>query len=53
MATYNKSVPKSPKGDDTLEAVLDLIKFQTEDGDRLTDYQISATRVVLTFSGDD
>ena len=54
MAQYNKTVPKSPnRPDETLEAVLDLIIFQTEDGDELVGYQNKPDKVVLTFEAID
>lgn len=53
MPEYTKSVPKNPASSDaTLNAVLDLIIFQTADGDKLIRYQNQPNIVVLTFSGD-
>ena len=53
MPEYTKSVPKNPaNSDDTLDAVLDLIIFQTKDGDELVHYQNQPDEVVLTFTGD-
>ena len=52
--TYTKSVPKNPaNGDDTLNAVLEVIIFQTKDGDELVSYQNKSDKVVLTFDGED
>lgn len=54
MTQYSKSVPKNPaSGDETLEAVLDVIIFQTEDGDELVSYQNKPDKVVLTFEAVD
>jgi hypothetical protein len=53
MTEYTKTVPKDPaSGDKTLAAVLDLIIFQTEDGDEFVRYQIKPDKVVLTFDGE-
>jgi len=50
MAQYTKSVPKNPaSGDDTLNAVLEVIIFQTKDGDELISYQNKPGKVTLTF----
>jgi hypothetical protein len=50
MAQYNKSVPKDPaSGDETLKAVLDVVIFQTQDGDELVKYQNKPDKLVLTF----
>lgn len=52
MAKYTKSVPKNPADcDDTLNAVLEVIIFQTEDGDELISFQNKPDQVVLTFEG--
>jgi hypothetical protein len=52
MTQYTKSVPKNPaSGDDTLNAVLEVIIFQTQDGDELISYQNNPNQVVLTFDG--
>ncbi len=52
MSEYTKSVPKSPDDSDaTLEAVLDVIIFYTQDGDELVKYQNNSDKVVLTFEG--
>jgi hypothetical protein len=54
MAQYTKSVPQNPAScDQTLEAVLEVIIFQTTDGDELVRYQIKPDKVVLTFEGVD
>jgi hypothetical protein len=54
MAQYTKSVPKNPaSGDETLKAVLEVIIFQTQDGDELINYQNFPDKVVLTFDGAD
>ena len=54
MAQYTKSVPKDPaNGDATLEAVLQVVIFQTKDGDELIDFQIKLDKVLLTFDGVD
>jgi hypothetical protein len=54
MSRYTKTVPKNPADiNATLTAVLDLIIFQTKDGDKLVGYQNqSDAAVVLTFEGD-
>ena len=53
MAQYKKTVPKNPTDSDaTLDAVLDLVIFQTKDGDKLVRYQNQPDMVVLTFAGD-
>lgn len=49
MAQYNKSVPKSPNCDQTLEAVLDSVIFYTEGGDKLVGHQILPDKIMLTF----
>jgi len=52
MAQYTKSVPKNPAScDQTLEAILEVIIFQTADGDELVSYQIKPDKVILTFEG--
>ena len=54
MAQYTKTVPKNPaNGDETLEAVLEVILFQTADGDELIRYQNKPDKIVLTFDGVD
>jgi hypothetical protein len=54
MAQYTKSVPKNPAdSDDTLDAVLEVIIFQTQDGDELVGFQNKKDQVVLTFEGED
>ena len=54
MAQYTKSVPKNPAdGNDTLNAVLEVIIFQTKDGDELISYQNKPDKVMLTFDGID
>jgi hypothetical protein len=54
MAQYNRSVPKDPaSSDETLKAVLDVIIFQTRDGDEFISYQNRADKVVLRFDGGD
>ena len=54
MATYTKSVPKNPASSDaTLEAVLQVIIFQTKDGDELVSFQNGKDKVFLTFEGTD
>ena len=53
MAQYKKTVPKDPADSDaTLDAVLDMVIFQTKDGDKLVSYQNQPDVVVLTFTGD-
>ena len=53
MAQYQKEAPKSPTDSDaTLEAVLDMVIFQTRDGDKLVRYQNQSDVIVLTFTGD-
>jgi hypothetical protein len=53
MAQYKKTVPKDPADSDaTLDAVLDMVIFQTRDGDKLVRYQDQPDVVVLTFTGD-
>ena len=52
MAQYNRTVPKDPaSSDETLKAVLDVIIFQTKDGDEFIGYQNKADKVVLGFDG--
>jgi hypothetical protein len=54
MVQYTKSVPKdSANNDATLAAVLEVIMFQTKDGDELISYQIKPDKVLLTFDGAD
>ena len=54
MAQYSKTIPKNPANTDkTLEMILDLIIFQTEDGDELISYQNKPDKVVLTFDGEE
>ena len=54
MAKYTKTIPKNPAdGDDTLSAVLEVIIFQTEDGDELVGFQNKKDQVVLTFEAID
>ena len=54
MAKYTKTVPRNPVScDDTLAVVLEMIIFQTADGDELVDYQIKPEKVLLTFEGED
>jgi hypothetical protein len=54
MAQYTKTVPKNPAdGDATLEAVLEVVIFQTKDGDELVSYQTKPDKIVLTFDGAD
>jgi hypothetical protein len=54
MAKYIKTVPKNPaNSDDTLDAVLEVIIFQTEDGDELVGFQNKKDQIVLTFEGVD
>jgi hypothetical protein len=49
---YTKTVPKNPAdADATLESVLEVVIFQTKDGDELISYQIKPDKVVLTFEG--
>lgn len=53
MSQYTKSVPKNPaNSDDTLNAILEVIIFQTKDGDELISYQNNPDKVVLTFDGE-
>jgi hypothetical protein len=50
MAQYSKSVPKDlTSGDKTLNTVLDVIIFQTKDGDELISYQNKSDKVILKF----
>ncbi|HEV2693315.1 MAG TPA: hypothetical protein VG347_10515 [Verrucomicrobiae bacterium] len=50
MTQYTKTVPKDPAGlDATLKAVLQVIIFQTQDGDLLADFQIKPDKVLLIF----
>ena len=54
MLEYSKTVPKDPAGgDETLKAVLDVIIFQTQDGDEFISYEIRPNSVVLTFESVD
>ncbi len=54
MAKYSKTVPKNPaSADKTLEIVLEVIIFQTKDGDELISYENKPDKVVLTFEGED
>jgi hypothetical protein len=54
MAKYTKTVPKNPvDSDDTLNAVLEVIIFQTEDGDELISFANKRDQIVLTFEGVD
>jgi hypothetical protein len=54
MAQYTKSVPKNPAScDETLAAVLEVILFQTADGDEFISFQIKPDKVILTFEGVD
>lgn len=54
MVQYTKSVPKNPASpDETLEAVLEVVIFQTQDGDELISFQNKPDKVVLTFTGED
>jgi hypothetical protein len=54
MAQYSKTVPKNPvNADDTLKAVMEVIIFQTEDGDDFIKYEIKPDKVLLTFDGED
>jgi hypothetical protein len=54
MAQYTKSVPKDPASSDkTLNAVLDVIIFQTKDGDEFISYENRADKVMLKFDGGD
>ena len=54
MAKYTKTVPKNPAdSDDTLDAVLEVIIFQTEDGDELVSFENKPNQVVLTFEAVD
>lgn len=50
MPQYTKSVPKNPADDDqTINAVCNLIIFQTQEGDRLVGVNVQPTQVILTF----
>ena len=54
MAKYSKTVPKNPAdSDETLDAVLEVIIFQTQDGDELISFQNKKDQIVLTFEGVD
>ena len=54
MTQYTTSVPKDPASSDkTLTMVLDVIIFQTKDGDELISYQNKPDKVVLRFNGSD
>lgn len=54
MAQYTKTIPKNPAdSDETLETVLEVIIFQTQDGDELVSFQNKKDHVVLTFEGED
>ena len=54
MAEYSKSVPRNPDScDDTVKAILEVIIFQTADGDRLVRYEITPDQVILFFEAID
>ena len=54
MALYTKSVPKNPAScDETLKAVLEVIIFQTRDGDEFVSFQNKPDKVILTFEAID
>jgi hypothetical protein len=54
MAQYTKKVPKNPaSADETLNAVLEVVIFQTEDGDELVSFENKPDEVVLVFEAVD
>lgn len=54
MIQYTKKVPKNPaNGDETLNAVLEVVIFQTEDGDELVGFENKPDEVVLIFEAVD
>jgi hypothetical protein len=54
MTEYSKTVPKDPAGgDETLKTILDVIIFQTQDGDELISYGIKPASVILNFESVD
>jgi len=52
MTEYPRTVLKNPANPDaTIADVLEMIIFQTKDGDELIRYDIQPDKVVLTFDG--
>jgi hypothetical protein len=53
MAEYTRSVPKSSEDpDETIKAALEVILFQTKDGDEFVSFESGPDKVVLMFDGD-